>query len=134
MTARRQDLEVRTRWRTEAVEVTERVREALVASGLADGFVHCFVPHTTAAVTLNERLDPKVVADFVAHVERLAPWNGEWSHPGNAAAHVRAGLVGHSLTIPVEGGQLLLGEWQGVFLCEFHGPRARTLRLVFQAA
>jgi secondary thiamine-phosphate synthase enzyme len=134
MTGGRRELEVRTRWRTEVVDITERVREAVRESGVSRGFVHCFIPHTTAAITLNERNDPKVVADLVAHLERLVPWSGAWTHPGNAAAHVKASLVGYTLLLAIEEGELQLGQWQGVFFCEFHGPRARTVRLSVQGS
>lgn len=125
---------VRTRQRTEAVEITEAVRDAVGEARLERGIVHCFVPHTTAGITLNERNDPQVVADLVGHLDRLVPWNGPWGHKSNAAAHVKASLLGHVLSLAVEGGELSLGEWQGVFLCEFHGPRSRTVRLTFQQA
>ena len=133
MAGGRRELEVRTRWRSEIVDITEQVRGAVREAGVTRGFVHCFVPHTTAAITLNERNDPKVAADLAAHLERLVPWGGAWSHPGNAAAHVKASLVGHALMLAVEEGDLQLGQWQGIFLCEFHGPRARTVRLSIQA-
>lgn len=123
---------MRTRQRTEMVEITEAVREAVRKAGLDRGTVHCFVPHTTAAITLNERNDPKVVADLASHLERLVPWTGAWTHQGNAAAHVKASLLGHSVALAVQGGEVVLGPWQGLFLCEFHGPRARTLHLYFQ--
>ncbi len=123
---------MRTRQRTEMVEFTGEVREAVRAAGFERGLVHCFVPHTTAAVTLNERNDPKVVADLASHLERLVPWTGSWTHQGNAAAHIKASLLGHSFVLAVEGGELVLGPWQGLFLCEFHGPRVRTIHLNFQ--
>lgn len=126
------ELSFRTKSRTEVIEITDAVREAVREQGPGRGLVHCFVPHTTAALTLNERMDPQVVADLVAHLERLVPWAGAWTHPGNAAAHVRSSLLGHALVLAVVGGELELGPWQGVFLCEFHGPRARTVRLTFQ--
>ena len=132
MAAARRELEVRTRWRSEIVDITEQVRGAVREAGVTRGFVHCFIPHTTAAITLNERNDPKVAADLAAHLERLVPWGGAWNHPGNAAAHVKASLVGHALMLAVEEGELQLGQWQGIFLCEFHGPRARTVRLGIQ--
>ena len=132
MAAARRELEVRTRWRSEIVDITEQVRGAVREAGVTRGFVHCFIPHTTAAITLNERNDPKVAADLAAHLERLVPWGGAWSHPGNAAAHVKASLVGHALMLAIEEGELQLGQWQGIFLCEFHGPRARTVRLGIQ--
>lgn len=128
----KQELEVRTRLRTEVVQITEAVRAAVRAAGLESGFVHCFVPHTTASITLNESSDPHVVGDIAAALERLVPWAGDWTHQGNAAAHVKASLLGHSLVLAVEGGEPVLGPWQGIFFCEFHGPRARTVRLAFQ--
>jgi len=128
----RQELIVRTRRRTEVAEITEKVRAAVSEGKFTRGLVHIFVPHTTAAVTLNERIDPQVVADLVDHLERLVPWSGAWAHQGNAAAHVKASLVGHSLVLSVEDGELDLGSWQGIFFCEFHGPRTRTVRLTFQ--
>lgn len=133
MAGKRRELEIRTRWRTEVIDITDRVREAVGEAGLASGFVHCFVPHTTAALTLNERVDPQVGADLTAHLERLVPWVGPWTHSGNAAAHVKASILGQTLVLSIEGGELQLGSWQGIFLCDFHGPRARTVRLSFQA-
>lgn len=127
----RQEFEVRTRQRTEMVEITGAVRSALREAGIERGLVHCFVPHTTAALTLNERNDPQVVADLAAHLERLVPWSGSWTHQGNAAAHVKAGMLGHSVVLTVEGGEPVLGPWQGLFLCDFHGPRARAVQLTF---
>jgi secondary thiamine-phosphate synthase enzyme len=123
---------VRTRQRTEVVEITDAVRTAVREMGIDHGLVHCFVPHTTAAITLNERNDPQVVADLVNHLERLVPWTGPWTHQGNAAAHVKASMLGHSIVLAVEADELVLGPWQGLFLCEFHGPRVRTVQLVCQ--
>ena len=133
MSVRRKELGFRTRRRTEVVEITDLVREAVREAGFTRGLVHCFVPHTTAAVTLNERIDPQVVVDLGNHLDRLVPWSGTWAHQGNAAAHIKSSLVGHSLVLSVEEGEIDLGSWQGVFFCEFHGPRARTVRLTFQA-
>ena len=133
MAGGRREIEVRTRWRTEVLDITEQVRGEVAAAAVARGFVHCFVPHTTAAITLNERNDPKVAADIATHLERLVPWGAAWTHPGNAAAHVKASLVGHALVLAIEDGELQLGQWQGIFFCEFHGPRARTVRLSIQA-
>ena len=127
----RHEFEVRTRQRTEIVEITGAVRAAVSEAGFERGLVHCFVPHTTAALTLNERNDPQVVADLANHLEHLVPWAGAWTHQGNAAAHVKASMLGHAVVLTVEGGELLLGPWQGLFLCDFHGPRARTVHLLF---
>lgn len=125
-------LEVRTHLRTQVVDITGSVREAVRGAGIDQGLVHCFVPHTTAALTLNECHDPQVLADLVSHLERLVPWTGSWTHQGNAAAHVKASMLGHSIVLAVAGGEVVLGHWQGLFLCDFHGPRARTIQLFFQ--
>jgi secondary thiamine-phosphate synthase enzyme len=125
-------LEVRTHQRTQVVDITTIVREAVRAAAFDHGLVHCFVPHTTAALTLNENHDPKVLDDLVNHLERLVPWSGAWTHQGNAAAHIKASMLGHSIVLAVDGGEVALGHWQGLFLCDFHGPRARTIQLVFQ--
>jgi secondary thiamine-phosphate synthase enzyme len=132
MTTGRRELGLRTRRRTEIIDITEQVREAVRAEGIARGLVHCYVPHTTAAITVNERIDPQVGDDLMAHLERLVPWTGSWSHPGNAAAHIKASMLGHSMTFAVEGGEVALGSWQAIFFCEFHGPRPRTVWLTFQ--
>lgn len=125
-------MEVRTRWRTEVLDITDEVRAAVREAGVTRGFVHCFIPHTTAAITLNECNDPRVVADLAAHLERLVPWTGSWTHEGNAAAHVKASLLGNSIVLAVDGGDLVLGPWQGLFFCEFHGPRARAIHVTVQ--
>jgi len=127
----RRDVEVRTRQRTEIVQITEAVRGAVRESGLERGLVHCFVPHTTAALILNESSDPHVVEDIAARLERLVPWTGDWTHQGNAAAHVKASMLGQTLVLSVEDGEPVLGPWQGIFFCDFHGPRTRTVRLTF---
>jgi len=120
---------VKTGRRTDLVEITDRIREEVRAAGLGSGLVHCFVPHTTAAITLGERVDPQVGADLMAHLERLVPWGGPWTHAVNAAAHVRASVVGNAIVLAFVEGELQLGSWQGVFLCEFHGPRERSIRV-----
>lgn len=130
----KRELSFRTRKHTEFIEITDRIREAVREQGFTQGLVHCYLPHTTAAVTLNERIDQKVGEDLMAHLERLVPWTGAWAHPGNAAAHIKASMLGHSVVIAVEGGELSLGSWQGIFFCEFHGPRARKVWLTFQPA
>lgn len=119
---------VTTRRRTEFVPVTDLVQAAVRDLGLRDGVVTVFVPHTTAGITINENADPDVVRDLITALERLVPWQGDWAHDeGNAAAHVKASLMGASVRVPVEDGRLRLGTWQGIFLCEFDGPRTREL-------
>ena len=124
-------IDVASSARSQMIDITDRVREALQRLGTShDGVVHLFCPHTTAGLLINESADPDVAADILAHLERLVPWQAGWRHAeGNAAAHVRACLVGQSVWVPLEGGRLKLGRWQGIFFCEFDGPRRRTVWL-----
>jgi secondary thiamine-phosphate synthase enzyme len=97
---------------------------------MVDGFVTVFVPHTTAGVTINEQADPDVAADVEKALSRLVPWNADYAHAeGNSAAHIQTALVGTSTLVPVKRGRLAMGTWQGIFLCEFDGPRTRELWL-----
>ena len=121
-------ISIRTRQHTEFVNITAQVREAAVALGLKDGAVTVFVPHTTAGVTINENADPDVVSDMIAALERMVPWEAGYAHgEGNAAAHVKASLMGFSVRVLVEDGALQLGTWQGIYFCEFDGPRQRQV-------
>jgi secondary thiamine-phosphate synthase enzyme len=123
--------EVVTRTRTEMVEITDLVRSAVRASGVREGACVVYCPHTTAAITINENADPDVVHDLMLWYNRVAPKE----HPGfrhaegNSDAHIKATLVGPSVMLPVADGKPLLGRWQGVFFCEFDGPRTRTVQL-----
>lgn len=118
--------EIHTVRREEMVDVTSKVRDLLRASGIAEGWVLVYCPHTTAGVTINENADPTVAADILAGTGRLVPTNGGWSHAeGNSDAHIKASLTGASVTIPASNGELMLGTWQGVYFCEFDGPRRR---------
>lgn len=110
------------------MDVTARVQEVVSQSGVRDGVCLLYVPHTTAAVTVNEGYDPSVAEDITKSLSRLVPAAGGYAHTeGNADAHVKAALVGASEQIPVADGRLLLGRWQAVFFCEFDGPRERRL-------
>lgn len=123
-------LSVRTKSRTEFVDVTAEVQEAVSASGIDSGLCVLYVPHTTGAVTINESADPSVKGDILMVLNRIVPWEAEYRHlEGNSPAHVKATLVGASETIPVVDGRLALGTWQGIFFCEFDGPRTRKLRI-----
>ncbi|MEO0587941.1 MAG: secondary thiamine-phosphate synthase enzyme YjbQ [Planctomycetota bacterium] len=115
--------------RSDMVEVTGLVREAVRESGVTDGAALVYVPHTTAGVTINENADPDVVHDFLRQLDEMVPWDQSFYRhgEGNSAAHVKASMMGSSATVPIEGGRLLLGRWQGVWLCEFDGPRRREL-------
>ncbi len=120
------ELPVRTRSRNELVDITSGVRTILEQSGVAEGICHIYVPHTTAAVTVNEKADPAVARDIAETLSKLIPEGDGYRHAeGNSDAHVKSSLVGVSAFVPVSGGELLLGTWQAIFFCEFDGPRTR---------
>jgi secondary thiamine-phosphate synthase enzyme len=127
------DLSVQTHAACELVEITGEVRAALRAAGAPDGLLLVYVPHTTAAVTIQENADPDVRADLLLALENAVPARparGSYRHAeGNSDAHVKTALVGTSATVIVEGGAPVLGTWQGIYLCEFDGPRRRTICL-----
>ena len=122
-------LDVRTTQQTGLIDITAAVQQALTSTGVAQGLCHVFVPHTTAAVTINENADPSVARDILHIIDRLIPWTDPgYSHgEGNSAAHIKTMMVGSSESIPVCDGRLQLGTWQGVFFCEFDGPRTRQV-------
>jgi secondary thiamine-phosphate synthase enzyme len=124
----REILRVKTRRRTEFVDVTEEVRRVVAGSGVALGICYVYVPHTTAGLTINEHFDPDVATDLEGVFDRLVPRAGAYRHAeGNSDSHAKAILTGTSQMIFVEEGKLMLGQWQGVFFCEFDGPRERKL-------
>lgn len=124
---------VSTRARAQLVDITSRVESVLRDSGVRSGVAHVYVPHTTAGITINENADPSVVADLLAALERAVPYDGAYTHSeGNAPAHVKASLVGASQTLLIAEGKLLLGTWQGIYLCEFDGPRTRRVIVKIQ--
>jgi secondary thiamine-phosphate synthase enzyme len=119
---------VRTREHTQFLDITRNLETAAAAAGLRRGVLTAFVPHTTAGITINENADPSVTADMAAALERSVPWQAGYAHgEGNAAAHVKASLMGSSVQVLVEDGRLALGTWQAVYLCEFDGPRTRDV-------
>jgi len=119
---------VRTPRRTCFVNITHQVERAVEELGVTDGAVLVYVPHTTAAVTINENADPNVVADLESTLNALVPRSERYRHTeGNSDAHVKSSLVGCSETVLIEGGAPVLGTWQGIFFCEFDGPRTRTV-------
>jgi secondary thiamine-phosphate synthase enzyme len=121
-------INVKTRAKTEFQDITDQVSDAVKESGIEDGLCVVYVPHTTAAVMINEHADPDVVDDIAAQLDRMVPWNGQYKHDeGNSAAHIKAALIGPSKTIIVQYGELALGTWQGIFFCDFDGPRNRTI-------
>jgi len=123
-------INVSTGKRTEFVEITSKVEEVVRKSGIENGICFIYVPHTTCGLTINENADPSVKKDIINKLEELVPENGRYSHlEGNADAHIKSSIVGHSLVVFIENGNLQLGTWQGIFLCEFDGPRRRQVWL-----
>ena len=124
------EIRVRTERKTQLVDITDRVQETLAAADGASAAL-VFVPHTTAGVTINEHADPAVARDFERALERLVDEGWGWQHiedgEENAPSHVRAGLIGPQVLVPLESGRLALGTWQGIFFCEFDGPRERRV-------
>jgi secondary thiamine-phosphate synthase enzyme len=119
---------VATRSRSDMIDITGEVTLALKESGVQDGICHVFVPHTTAAVTINENADPDVPKDILMELDKVIPMSDGYRHrEGNSAAHIKASLMGSSETVFVESGRLLLGTWQSIFFCEFDGPRMRSV-------
>jgi len=121
-------LRVGTRHREELVDVTEQVRDAVRAAGINEGICLVASPHTTCGVTVNEGWDPAVAADAVGHLREVVPRERSFAHAeGNSDSHIKTMLVGTSASLPVDGGEVRLGRWQAIFLCEFDGPREREL-------
>ena len=123
-------LQVKTRSRTELVDITAQVRQAVESAGAQTGLCMVYVPHTTAAVTINESADPSVKGDILKVLNQMVPWEADYRHlEGNSAAHIKTTLVGASELIAIEQGRLVLGTWQGIFFCEFDGPRSRKVHI-----
>ena len=121
-------VDITTRQRVELQDITAKVREAVSKSHVKNGTCHVFVPHTTAGVIVNEHADPAVAEDIAAHLATMVPQDSSYRHTeGNAPAHIKASMMGSSETLFIEDGELVLGSWQGVFFCEFDGPRTRHL-------
>ncbi len=125
----RQQIRVPTPGHQAMLDITDEVQRAVTELGLREGVAHLFTRHTTCAVCINENADPDVVGDLLRRMEKLVPWHDpEDRHAeGNSAAHLRTILVGSSESVPVSGGRLQLGTWQGIYLCEFDGPRTREV-------
>jgi secondary thiamine-phosphate synthase enzyme len=123
-------LTVNTRSQTELVDITAEVGRMVAKSGVRQGLCMVYVPHTTAGVTINESADPSVRADLLMVLNQMVPWKADYRHmEGNSPAHVKSTLVGASQTVAIENGTLVLGTWQGIFFCEFDGPRQRSVHL-----
>jgi len=118
---------VKTTRQSEFVEITAPVAEVVRSSDVQDGVCTVYVRHTTAGVTINENADPSVVRDMLAHLERAVPPDGPYTHgEGNSDSHIKTSIMGSSVSIPVTSGRLMLGTWQGIYFCEFDGPRSRS--------
>jgi len=124
----KKQISVSTNKRNEFVDVTGEVSNAVKESGVKEGCVHLYVPHTTAAVTINENYDPSVKSDILNKLSDVIPAGAGYAHAeGNADSHIKASIIGSSEFIPVTGGDIDLGRWQGIFFCEFDGPRSRRM-------
>ena len=129
-----ESIRVKTGVRTQLKDITREVARVVEQSGVTSGACHLYVPHTTAGVAINEAADPDVATDIAAALDRMVPRDAGYKHfEGNADSHIKATLVGASESVPVEGGKLALGRWQGIFLCEFDGPRDRTVQVTVKA-
>jgi len=121
---------IKTSKQVEFVEITDLVQEAVKKSGVKDGICIIFVPHTTAGVTINENADPSVVQDVIMELNKIVPFKDQYLHrEGNSPAHIKSSLVGCTLNVIIESGRLSLGTWQGIFFCEFDGPRNRKVHV-----
>ena len=110
------------------LDITHQIQDVVTESGVKDGICTIFVPHTTAAVTINENADPDVVRDFTMEIGKIVPWEDGYHHmEGNSAAHLKASMIGFSQQVIIEDGRLLLGVWQGIYFCEYDGPRSRKV-------
>jgi secondary thiamine-phosphate synthase enzyme len=127
-------LSVRTTSRVEMVDITGQIEELVRQSGVEEGVCHLFEAHTTAGLTINENADPSVQADILMVLNRIISDQEAYRHlEGNSPAHIKASLLGAQLTVLVSNGRLLLGTWQGIFLCEFDGPRTRKVHIKIMA-
>jgi len=125
-----QTFEVQTSTKTDLIDITRLVQEAVRKTKVADGICIIFVPHTTAGITINENADPAVSQDIVMMLDKIVPNRGPYQHlEGNSPAHIKASMIGFSQMVFVASGKLVLGTWQGIFFCEFDGPRSRKVHV-----
>ena len=133
-TAKTDTLTIRSGKRTDAIEITELVHQVVRESGVETGLCQVYVPHTTAGIFINENADPDALRDILNTLDSLVPWENGYRHAeGNAAAHIKASLVGTSQTVPVRNGRLALGRWQGIYFADFDGPRERQFQVTILA-
>ena len=121
---------IKSKNRTEMIDITSKIQDMVRSAGIGQGLCMLYVPHTTAAVTINESADPSVKDDILMIINTIIPWKAGYRHlEGNSPAHIKSVLVGASELIPIENGRLALGTWQGIFFCEFDGPRRRSVQV-----
>jgi secondary thiamine-phosphate synthase enzyme len=124
------DLEIHTSSRTDFLDITGKIRDFIKTSDTKNGLCQIFIPHTTAAVTINENADPSVEKDILKELNKVIPFDDNYEHSeGNSAAHIKSSIIGPGITVIIRDGQLMLGTWQGIFFCEFDGPRRRKVWL-----
>jgi secondary thiamine-phosphate synthase enzyme len=125
-------INVKSRTRTEFIDITEKVQEVLKEAGVVSGICYLYIPHTTAGITINEGADPSVQRDIQTLLNRMIPFEGDYLHKeGNSSAHIKASILGTSLNVLIDEGRLVLGTWQSIFFCEFDGPRHRRVAIKF---
>jgi len=123
-------LEVKTSSRVQLIDISSHIKSLLKSEGISSGYIIVYVSHTTCGITINENADPAVKEDIIDVLNRLVPENSNYRHlEGNSDAHIKSSIIGSSVTVFIEGGALVLGTWQGIFLAEFDGPRIRSVLL-----
>ena len=121
---------VKSRNQTELIDITAKIQDVVLSAGIGQGLCMLYVPHTTAAITINESADPSVKDDILMIIDKIIPWKAGYRHlEGNSPAHIKSTLVGSSELIAIENDRLVLGTWQGIFFCEFDGPRTRKVQV-----
>ncbi len=124
------NFKVKTGSKTEFIDITAQVNSMILKEKINDGICLVYIPHTTCGITINEAADPDVQRDILKELNKIVPFNDNYAHiEGNSAAHIKASLIGSSISIPISNSRSVLGTWQGIFLCEFDGPRERSVYL-----
>jgi len=127
-------INIKTDAKTELVDITSHIEKIVSQNNITEGLCFLFVPHTTAAITINESADPNVKSDMLMVLNQMVPWKADYRHlEGNSPAHVKSSLIGSSELVAIKSGRLVLGRWQGLFFCEFDGPRQRKLHIKLMA-
>jgi secondary thiamine-phosphate synthase enzyme len=122
------EIEISTTDQVQFIDITQKIKEALDEEEIKNGICIVFVPHTTAAVTINENADPDVSTDMIKEINKIVPFSDNYRHfEGNSAAHLKSSMIGVSETVIIKNGDLKLGRWQGIYFCEFDGPRKRKI-------